>query len=83
MKRYIFTVKLMGRNGSQVHYVTAMHDAPDVAALADLLNAQEFIVVQQFKPTDDAPVDIGPAILNRRMIGKVREWHPRAPRNDE
>lgn len=83
--KFHFTLKLPTRNGGFGQILSAEHEAPSVGDLAAVLNANDFIVVQEFRvdPQTALVSEIGPTVLNRRVIGKVREFRAPRPRTDE
>lgn len=85
--RFHFVVKLPSRNGGHAHIVTGHHEAGTEQVLADVLNSQEFIVVDEFRVDHSTGEerDLGKTVLARRAIGKVRAYYPparRAPDED-
>ncbi len=82
MKMFVFSVKMASANGSQSHRVIGALDVKDIRELADLINSRDFIVVEKFQEVDRQLRQLGPEILNQRVIGKVREYKDRSSNPD-
>lgn len=78
MKKYAFNIKMIGKNGSGAHMVVGANPADTIEALAAELNEKDFIVVEEFHRSEEGLRQVGPTILNQKMIGKVREYRERA-----
>lgn len=77
--KFTFVVKLPNRNGGNSQTVIGTHPAPSVQALAEILNTDEFIVIDEVFSAHGAPAESNwPAtsetILARRAIAKVRPY---------
>lgn len=84
--KFHFTLKLPTRSGGFGQILSAEHKtARSIEELCTVLNDDDFIVVHEFRvdPQTGDERDIGPTVLNRRVIGKVREFRAPRPRTDE
>jgi hypothetical protein len=72
-------LKLQNRN-SMTQVAMGEHKAKNLAGVHDELNAQDFILIDEFviDRATGAEVSIGQSIINGRAIGKIREYRPRA-----
>lgn len=80
MKMFAFSLKMVGSNGSQARRVIGSIDVKDIMELADVLNKQDFIVVEKFHEQDLDLIQVGPEILAQKVIGTVREYKKRVDR---
>lgn len=55
-----------------VHQVIAEHPAKSVDELAELLNKQDFITVEEFYKDNGDYFSVGKTVLNQRHIGKIK-----------
>ena len=81
--KFAFVVKMVGKNGSQSHRAIGEIDVTGVAELAEILNRQRFIVITRFHEEERKLVLVGPEILSREVIAKVREYKDFATRYGE
>jgi hypothetical protein len=81
MKKYNFSLKMMTSKGAMAHRVIGAHPAESVMELVEYLNKNDFIVVEEFffDMTNRVLSQVGPLILNHRIIGKVKEYTDRRP----
>jgi hypothetical protein len=58
-----------------VHRIICSYPVETIGDLIDDLNQTDFIVVDEWYPSEtNQMVNHGPIALNRRYVGKIKEW---------
>lgn len=76
--KFLVTLNMPSRKGELVHQVICEHEARTIEDFLDVLNDQDFIIVQEFyrKPESTGFFPVGTLILNTMHIGKVKLSNP-------
>jgi len=62
-------------NSNLVHRIVCSYPVNSVGEIVDDLNQTDFLVVNEWYPNQiNQYEDHGPIALNRRFIGKIKEW---------
>lgn len=83
--RFLFTARIPNRSGGTMRTIVADHPAATIDELAEELNDQDFIVVDEVW-IDRATGESRPAaraVLACRAISKARQWTPQRSSGDE
>lgn len=73
--RFYITMNMPARSGSAIHQIICEHSANSLVEFTELLNEEEFVVVEEFyrRQTDGGYYSVGDIVLNTMHIGKVKE----------
>ena len=72
--RFLVTLNMPSRKGELVHQVICEYPVGSIEAFHDVLNDNEFLLVEEFyrKPDNAGFYSVGMMILNTMHIGKVK-----------
>lgn len=72
MPMYLITARIHSKSGAPTQLVIGEHPAPNLGALAEELNSQDFIKVLQFHNGPSGLQPAGETLLHQKAIAKVR-----------
>jgi hypothetical protein len=71
--KFFITMNMPSRSGGSVHQIIGEHPADSLEEFSDILNENEFVLVEEFYNKNDGTMfSHGEIVLNTMHIGKVR-----------
>jgi hypothetical protein len=80
--RFSITLNMPAKSGNQIHQIIGEHEAESLAEFVDIINHENFIVVNEmYKDTDSGGrlanlYLVGEIAINCDLIGKVKVYTP-------
>lgn len=76
--KFLITMNMPARSGQQIHQIICDHEAKNLAEFVDVLQSNDFLIVDEFYRDTEAPrgsesyYPVGSIAINYRYVGKVK-----------